>query len=343
MENQPKVSIIATFYNSVSLGDFVHKTMRSLLLQTYQNLELIFVNDGSLDNTLSQLEEYQKKDNRIIIVNKRNEGTAQYAKAAGQDVATGEYVMLFDHDDEVSLDAVEKAVKTFQENPSLQMVGFIVKVCFADGKQRAIYNLDEKISSVENFKNKNITGKEALKKTIGRYDFYFRGLYKKEVFKSHSFRFTEKLLNADEIVERLILENVKLIGNCDAIYTHYIFPNSSAKSFNLKKTDILVTDIFLRNYFKRLDIYDSKKENFEYVAYKNFLTGIKTVVFFTKSFNKDELKFYLNRLQNSYNSLEKKEILKNYSLFAKIYNHFILSLSLKNLYRFYLLKQKIKK
>ena len=157
MENQPKVSIIATFYNSVSLGDFVHKTMRSLLLQTYQNLELIFVNDGSLDNTLSQLEEYQKKDNRIIIVNKKNEGTAQYAKAAGQDVATGEYVMLFDHDDEVSLDAVEKAVKTFQENPSLQMVGFIVKVCFADGKQRAIYNLDEKISSVENFKNKNIT------------------------------------------------------------------------------------------------------------------------------------------------------------------------------------------
>ncbi len=61
MENQPKVSIIATFYNSVSLGDFVHRTMRSLLLQTYQNLELIFVNDGSLDNTLSQLEEYQKK------------------------------------------------------------------------------------------------------------------------------------------------------------------------------------------------------------------------------------------------------------------------------------------
>jgi glycosyltransferase involved in cell wall biosynthesis len=339
MENQPKISIIATFYNSVSLGNFVHKTMQSLLHQSYKNIEFIFVNDGSQDDTLLQLQEYQKKDDRIIIINKKNEGTAQYAKAAGQDIATGDYVMLFDHDDELSLDAIEKAVKILQNNPLLEMIGFIVKVCFADGKVRVIYNLDEKIKTVENYKNKIITGHNALQKTIGFYEFHFRGLYKNKVFKSHSFRFTEKLLNADEIVERQILENVKYIGNCDSVYTHYIFPNSSAKSFNLKKTDVVISDIHLRNYFKKLGIYNFRKQNFELSAYKNFIIGLKTLVFFRKKLNKEDLNFYLIRLKNSYKALDKKEILKNYSFLGKFYNAILLSLPFKMIYLFYQLKQ----
>lgn len=98
----PKISIITTFYNSVKLGDFVHRAMKSLLNQTYENIEFICVNDGSTDETLAHLKDYEKKDPRIIIINKKNEGVAQYAKAAGQDTASGDYIMLFDHDDQIS-------------------------------------------------------------------------------------------------------------------------------------------------------------------------------------------------------------------------------------------------
>lgn len=334
----PKVSIITTFYNSVKLGDFVNKSMESLLSQTYKNIEFICVHDGSPDETLFQLKEFQKKDSRIFIVDKKNEKTAQYAKAAGQDVATGDYIMLFDHDDKLDHNAIEKAVSTFLENPELEMVGFIVKVCFSDEKVRNLYNLHENLESIKDYKFLKLTGFEALKKTVGRYDFHFRGLYKKDAFKKISFRFSQALVNADEIVERQIWENIKFIGSCNAVYTHYIFLNSSAKSFNLKKTDFLETDIFLRKYFVEKNIYVERSKIFELTAYKNLVTGIKAYYYYRNELDKESRKFYEDRIKKSFSQLDKKILLENYSGIAKLYNALLVS-NFKNLFYFYRFKK----
>lgn len=333
----PKVSIITTFYNSVKLGDFVHKAMKCLLNQTYKNIEFVCVNDGSSDETLSQLKYYKNIDDRIIIIDKINEGTAQYAKAAGQDIASGDYIMLFDHDDEISNDAVEKAVNTFREYPELDMVSFVVKVCFPDGKIKEICYLDEFYKEEKKFVFKNISGENALQKTVGRFDIHFRGFHRKDIFKKVSFKFSQKLVNADEIVERQLLENVSKIGLCDGIYTHYIFSNSSAKSFNLKKTDILDTDLYLREYFKNLGYYESRKDIFELSAYKSFVTGLKAYFKYKKKISSLEREFYENRLKKSYQNLDKTIIRNQFKGFAKIYNSIILY-SYRLIYYFYQLK-----
>lgn len=322
---KPTVTIITTFYNSVFLGDFVNKSMNSLLNQSYRNIEFICVNDGSKDDTLNQLLTYQKKDDRIKIVNKENEGTAQYAKAAGQDVATGAYIMLFDHDDSFSSDAVEKAVQEFTDNPELDMVGMIVKTVFSDGKIKNIYALDERLEHIEEYRSHLISGADALQKTIGRYDIHFRGFYRKEVFKKISFRFTERLLNADEIVERQLLQYANKIGICSGIYTHYIFLNSSAKSFNLKKIDIVATDLFMRDFAKKLNLYESRKEIFESVAYKNFIDAIKVYQYFKPTLSAEQNEFYTKRLKSSYEGLDQKAVLLHYRGLAKIYNRILLS------------------
>lgn len=339
MKNQPKVSIITTYYNSAKLGDFVTKSMNSLLQQTYKNIEFICVNDGSIDETLEQLKSFQKKDDRIIIINKSNEGTAQYAKAAGQDAATGEYIMLFDHDDTMTLDAVEKVVDKFQSDPDLDMVGLIVKTCFDTGKIKHISNLDIRINTTEDFQERSITGVEALKKTVGRYDIDFRGFYKKEIFKSTSFRFTERLLNADEIVERMILENVNKIDICNAVYTHYIYMNSSAKSFNLKKTDILKTNLILRDYFKKLGFYEDRKHIFEMTSYKDFINGVKVYTHFEKNITEEQKKYYFNLFKNTYTQLDKSIILSQFHGLYKLYNTILLS-NINLLLNFYRLKNK---
>lgn len=329
----PTVSIITTFYNSVSLGNFVQKAMHSLLNQSYQNIEFICVNDGSTDNTLEELLAFQQKDSRIKIIDKKNEGTAQYAKAAGQDAATGDYIMLYDHDDAFSSDAVEKTVAAFAENPDLDMVGMIVKTVFSDGKVKNIQSLDLLLENVEDYKPHHISGAKALQKTIGRYDVHFRGFYRKEVFKKISFRFTERLLNADEIVERQLLENVGFVGTCDAIYTHYIFLNSSAKSFNLKKIDIVATDLYLRNFAKERNLYESRKTIFETVAYKNFINAVKVYQHFKPTLSSEQSGFYDKRLKESFHALDQKTILDHYHGIAKIYNRILLSnYSLLNLY-----------
>lgn len=334
----PPVSIITTFYNSVSLGDFVRKAMDSLLNQSYKNIEFICVNDGSKDDTLNQLLAYQKKDDRIQIINKKNEGTAQYAKAAGQDAATGEYIMLFDHDDAISSDAVEKAVQEFIKNPELDMVGMIVKTIFSDGKIKNIYALDELLQNIDEYRSHWIKGSDALQKTIGRYDIHFRGFYRKDLFKKVSFRFTERLLNADEIVERQLLQYAHKIGTCNGIYTHYIFLNSSAKSFNLKKIDIVATDLYMRDFAKKLHLYESRKAIFESVAYKNFIDAVKVHHYFKPILSAEQNEFYNNRLKSAYHGLDKKTVLETYRGFAKVYNQILLS-NFSLLSQFYKIKK----
>ena len=99
-----KVSIIATFYN---LEDYVERCVDSLSSQTLQDIEIICVNDGSKDNTIRILQELAKNDNRIKIIDKKNEGVS-IARNTGINSASGEYIMFVDGDDFLEIDACEK-------------------------------------------------------------------------------------------------------------------------------------------------------------------------------------------------------------------------------------------
>lgn len=323
MQTQPLISIITTYYNSVQLGDFVKSSMKCLQNQTYQNLELICVNDGSTDSTLNELESFAKQDSRIKVYTKENQKYAQYSKAYGQEKASGEFIFLFDHDDLIDFDTIEKCYQTFLSHPELDIVTPIVITKFTDGNIKNIHNIYFSDSAI--FEFKKFTGSQIIKDTVGKYDNHIRGLYRKEVFKSHSFRFTEPLLNADEIVERLIYEEARFIGNCDAVYTHYIHPDSSAKLLSSKRIDFARTDYVLRNIFKEKGIYENRRAIFEFIAYKNLVNAIKIFHHFSKDMTAEEYSKQSKRLRESYNELDKKVVISQFAGFAKFYNAFLLS------------------
>ncbi|MCU7617825.1 glycosyltransferase family 2 protein [Chryseobacterium sp. PBS4-4] len=323
MKTQPLISIITTYYNSVQLGDFVKSSMKCLQNQTYRNLELICVNDGSTDSTLDDLEYFAKQDPRIKIYTKENEKYAQYSKAYGQDKASGEFIFLFDHDDLIDLDTIEKCYQTFLSHPELDIVSPMVITKFTDGKIKNIHNIY--LSKSSEFEFKKFAGSQIIRDTVGRYDNHIRGLYRAKVFKSHSFRFTEPLLNADEIVERLIFEEAKFVGSCNAIYTHFIHPDSSAKLLSPKKIDIIRTDFLLRKIFLQKGIYEPRKSIFEFTAYKNLVNAIKIFHLFSDKMTAEEKLQQKKRLLDSYCSLEKKTVLSQFKGIAKIYNTFLLS------------------
>ena len=103
----PKVSIIIPTYN---VQQYLHQCMDSIIRQTLKDIEIICVNDGSTDESLSILKSYEKKDKRIVIVDQPNGG---YGKAmnAGLDRATGEYIGILEPDDYVPLDMYEDLYK----------------------------------------------------------------------------------------------------------------------------------------------------------------------------------------------------------------------------------------
>ena len=109
-----KVSIIVPVYN---VEKYLSKCLESLINQTLKDIEIICVNDGSTDNSLSILKEYANKDSRIKIIDKQNEGVS-VARNTGIEVATGEYLIFVDSDDYLVENACEKALNTIEHNNS---------------------------------------------------------------------------------------------------------------------------------------------------------------------------------------------------------------------------------
>lgn len=108
---EPLVSVIVPCYN---MEQCVGRALDSILINKYKNKQILLVDDGSTDNTLSILNEYRLKYPYIEVIHKTNGGVSS-ARNIGLDMAKGEYVMFMDPDDKVSNNFIDIAVKTIHE------------------------------------------------------------------------------------------------------------------------------------------------------------------------------------------------------------------------------------
>lgn len=121
MEIEMKISIIIPVYN---VKRFVKRCIKSIIDITYENLEIIIVNDGSTDGSEKLIEEFRTQDDRIKIVKKKNGGLSS-ARNAGLEIATGEYILFIDGDDWIDSDCVEKCLPYLNKNIDIIMFSFI--------------------------------------------------------------------------------------------------------------------------------------------------------------------------------------------------------------------------
>lgn len=112
MEDTPKVSIIVPVYN---VEAYLPQCMDSLVNQTYENLEIICVNDGSPDRSAEILQQYMVQDARVRVITQENQG-ASVARNQGLSVARGDYIMFVDGDDWIDLDTCQRAVETAEKH-----------------------------------------------------------------------------------------------------------------------------------------------------------------------------------------------------------------------------------
>lgn len=120
-KNNIKFSIIMPVYN---VSDFLEEAILSVLNQKYQNIQLIIINDGSTDGSQIIAEKFAKQDNRIIIINKENEGLS-VARNVGVDVATGDYIFFMDSDDIIREDLFMIIYQRLHENmENVFMIGY---------------------------------------------------------------------------------------------------------------------------------------------------------------------------------------------------------------------------
>lgn len=128
---EPLVSIIVPIYN---VEQYLQRCVDSLINQTYRNLEIILVDDGSPDKCGEICDEYEKKDSRIIVIHKQNGGLSE-ARNAGKDRSKGEYLMFIDSDDWIELDTCEVIVEMAIRHDA-DMVPFGVRDVYSNGDSK---------------------------------------------------------------------------------------------------------------------------------------------------------------------------------------------------------------
>ena len=113
-----KISIIVPCYK---VTNFLPQCVRSLIAQTYKNIEIILVDDGSPDDTGKLCDEFAKKDTRVKVIHKQNGGLVS-ARNAGYDVATGDWIMYVDGDDWLDADCCQVMLDAVSDKPNVDIV-----------------------------------------------------------------------------------------------------------------------------------------------------------------------------------------------------------------------------
>ena len=125
-EKDRLVSIIVPVYN---VEKYLSKCIESLINQTYTNIEILLINDGSTDNSKKICEQFKEKDSRIKLINKENGGLSD-TRNKGLQEAIGKYIAFVDSDDYINENTVEDNLKTaIEKNADIVIFCFKYKRC----------------------------------------------------------------------------------------------------------------------------------------------------------------------------------------------------------------------
>lgn len=228
----PLISVIVPIYK-VEL--YIRKCIDSIINQTYQNLEIILVDDGSPDRCPDICDEYAQKDSRIKVIHKQNGGLSD-ARNAGLDIAKGEYIVFLDSDDLLSLSAMDSifnAIKSYS-HPDLIMNRyqyFTDDICYSI---ECAFKYDTKLLS-------DLSADKVFEHCLSLSGFICTAwmlVYKTRYIQINGFRFVKDLLHEDEQWTPRLMLNATSIGfNNEVLYCYRKNrPNSIIGTMNIQKS-----------------------------------------------------------------------------------------------------------
>ncbi len=231
MENNPLISVIVPVYN---VEKYLSKCLDSIINQTYTNLEIILVDDGSTDSSDSICKDFTKKDSRIRLYHKENGGLSD-ARNYGIDRASGDYFTFIDSDDYITNDYIDYLLELTKKNSAQIAIGSHT-ICYESGKN--FYKGLGQESQI------TITPKEALEHILlddGIDLSAWAKLYSAELFKE--IRYPKGLAFEDTATTyKLILLSNKVAYGGKSIYNYRIRSNSITTSGSFKKKIQLISN-----------------------------------------------------------------------------------------------------
>lgn len=282
-----KISVIIPVYN---VEKYLNKCIRSVLAQTYKNIEILLVDDGSDDNSGNICDEWAAKDSRIIVFHKKNGGQGT-ARNLALDNIKGDYVLFVDSDDEIDCYMIEKMLKPMDEKCyDLVMCGFKVNNGFRTVDANW-YKDSIRMNNTELIKAYIVDG------------LIFTGpvckLFARHLF--NSIRFPNFRANEDAFILHHIFDickNAAIIS--DHLYTINLRAGSTeGRSFNENKMHLIDCAVDLRQFIKS-----------KYPEYSSYVESkvLKDSVYLLSRMYSDNSEYQYSELENQLIQIVNNEV-----------------------------------
>lgn len=200
------VSVIVPVYN---VEKYIRKCIESIITQTYTNLDIILIDDGSTDKSGKICDEYEKLDTRITVIHKKNGGLSS-ARNSGLDIAKGKYIGFVDSDDYISIDMYEVLLRYMEDEVDIVACGRYIVYPRIDKKVNKRIYCSDKIKKYNNIQ----AIEELLKPQIFPFGVVDK-IYRKELFSN--IRFPIGRISEDIPVTYALFKksrNIVHIGDC---------------------------------------------------------------------------------------------------------------------------------
>ena len=317
-----KVSVIVPVYN---VENYLEKCIQSIISQSFKNLEIILVNDGSTDKSKEICEEFAKKDERIILLNQENQGVSA-ARNFGLDNCTGNYISFVDSDDYIAFDMIEFLVNNIEKNKS------DISTC-------GHYNCKLRNGSLECscYKNSNESGtlssSQSLQECLigGKLSMMpVDKLYKRHLF--DDIRFPIRTFYEDSAIIPLIMTKIsKVHYSFNPKYFYFRHENSiTTRKFQMSNLDIIKVNKI--NYDMIKEKYSYALKHAEFRLFWSYLCVIDKIIYSNSSCS--EFQEILNIVKknkliiliNPFFTLKRKLLnfllIINFTLYKKIIKYF---------------------
>ena len=234
----PLISIIIPVYNAQR---YLNRCLKSIISQTYQNFEVILVNDGSIDDSYQVCQEFANKDKRITVITQTNSG-ASSARNRGIEIAKGKWITFVDADDYVEKKHLECLCENITNEKALIIQGL-----------KQVNFQGEEIKKIE-FENTILTDTEIQKafdeKEIFEYGYTVAKLYNREIINKYRIRFNEQISYSEDMLfmlEYILNSNIiKFIGGANYNYITDI-SNLSQRYNSFESEYLLFTEYIKTN------------------------------------------------------------------------------------------------
>jgi len=247
------VSVLVAVYNA---EPYLKECMDSLLAQTYRDMEILCVDDCSTDGSSALLADYARQDARISVTRLSENSGQAHARNVALSMAHGDLIAFLDSDDTMAPDAIEQAVKVFEQHPKTGCVLLKVVNCLPDGSRQ-----DYPMSDFG-----CMGGYEAFVKSL---TWKVHGWYvaRTELYRRFPFDETCKSYS-DDNTTRLHYYYSEEVRTCDGVYYYRLNPSSVTHAPSIRRFDYLRANESMKRMLYQLKVPDDILDIYETVRWR---------------------------------------------------------------------------